>query len=122
VLRRQVPPRDEAPSSWIGGLPMLPVNIDWPRARNSEYPDKGEIPLNFLAQIACSDLPHDLWGGFGPRDGWLVFLVQAGAAVVSRTPVPFAPITFPNLARSGSLPPTSSQSAIRPIAEATIPL
>ena len=73
VLRRQVPPRDEAPSSWIGGLPMLPVNIDWPRARNSEYPDKGEIPLNFLAQIACSDLPHDLWGGFGPRDGWLVF-------------------------------------------------
>ncbi|UUR08123.1 DUF1963 domain-containing protein [Sphingomonas glaciei] len=75
VLRRQVPPRDEAPRSWIGGLPMLPDTFEWPRARNSEYPDTGEIPLNFAAQIACADLPADLWGGLGPREGWLLFFV-----------------------------------------------
>lgn len=75
VLRRQVPPRDGPPRSWIGGLPMLPDGIEWPRARNREYPDAGEIPLNFAAQIACADLPPDLWGGLGPREGWLVFFV-----------------------------------------------
>ena len=75
VLRRQVPPRGEPPRSWLGGLPMLPDTIEWPRARNSEYPEAGEIPLNFAAQIACADLPQELWGGLGPRDGWLVFFV-----------------------------------------------
>lgn len=75
VLRRQVPPRDEPARSWIGGLPMLPDAIEWPRAKNSEYPEAGEIPLSFVAQIACADLPQDLWSGAGPREGWLVFFV-----------------------------------------------
>ncbi len=75
VLRRQVPPRNEPPRSWIGGLPMLPDSIEWPRSLNSEYPEKGEIPLNFVAQIACADLPQDLWAGLGPRTGWLIFFV-----------------------------------------------
>ena len=73
VLRRQVPPRNVAPRSWIGGLPMMPDFIAWPRARNGENPGMGALPLNFLAQIACADLPADLWGGLGPRHGWLIF-------------------------------------------------
>lgn len=73
VLRRQVPPRKEAPRSWIGGLPMIPNTIAWPRAKSEENPEKGAMPLNFLAQIACADLPAELWGGLGPRQGWLVF-------------------------------------------------
>ncbi len=73
VLRRQIPPQDAIPRSWIGGLPKLPDDVEWPRARNSYYPDAGEMPLNFIAQIACADLPEGLWGGLGPRQGWLVF-------------------------------------------------
>ncbi len=73
VVRRQVPPRNDAPRSWIGGLPMIPDTIAWPRAKSEEHPGKGLIPLNFLAQIACADLPAELWGGLGPRQGWLVF-------------------------------------------------
>lgn len=73
VLKRQIPLRDEPPRSWIGGLPMLPDSVEWPRYASHRFPDMGEIPLNFLAQIACADLPADLWGGLGPRHGWLVF-------------------------------------------------
>jgi hypothetical protein len=73
VLKRQIPLRDEPPRSWIGGLPMLPDAVEWPRQSSRRHPDKGAIPLNFLAQIACADLPADLWGGLGPRHGWLVF-------------------------------------------------
>jgi len=81
VLRRQVPPRDAPPRSWIGGLPMLPDTIEWPRARNSEYRGAGEIPLNFAAQIACADLPKELWGGLGPREGWLLFFLATWGCV-----------------------------------------
>ena len=77
VLCRQVPPRfDEPPRSWIGGLPMLPEDVEWPRSVSTEYPERGERPLHFVAQIACADLPADLWGGLGPREGWLLFFVD----------------------------------------------
>lgn len=76
VLRRQVPPRDEAPRSWLGGLPFMPEGTEWPRSTSSEYPDQGERPLHFLAQIACEDLPPELWGGIGPRTGWLLFFID----------------------------------------------
>ncbi|MBA4009927.1 MAG: hypothetical protein C0486_14245 [Erythrobacter sp.] len=79
VLKRQIPLRDEPPRSWIGGLPMLPDAIEWPRQSSRAYPDKGAIPLNFIAQIACADLPADLWGGLGPRHGWLVFFAPRPA-------------------------------------------
>lgn len=78
VLRRQVPPRAEPARSWIGGLPTLPTEIEWPRAHNAEYPEAtAGIPLNFLAQIACADLPTGLWGGLGPREGWLIFFASS---------------------------------------------
>jgi len=66
VLRRQVPIRfDEPARSWFGGLPQMPDNIRWPRVA------KG-APLHFIAQIACGDLPKQVWNGRGPRDGWLL--------------------------------------------------
>jgi uncharacterized protein YwqG len=70
VLRRQVPIRfDEPPRSWFGGLPRMPDNIPWPRVA------KG-APLHFIAQIACADLPKQIWHGRGPRDGWLLLFVE----------------------------------------------
>jgi uncharacterized protein YwqG len=70
VLRRQVPIRfDEPARSWFGGLPQMPDNIAWPRVA------KG-APLHFIAQIACADLPKQIWHGRGPRDGWLLLFVE----------------------------------------------
>lgn len=77
VLRRQIPVRfDEPRRSWIGGLPMMPDGVEWPRGVSHEQPEDGERPLNFVAQIACADLPRDLWGGLGPREGWLLFFLN----------------------------------------------
>jgi hypothetical protein len=80
VLRRQVPVRDEPPRSWLGGLPMMPDGVEWPRGVSNENPGAGEIPLHFLAQIACEDLPANLWGGIGPRTGWLLFFINANSS------------------------------------------
>ena len=76
VLRRQVPPRAEAPRSWLGGLPMMPAHVAWPRSISAEYPERGERPLHFVAQVACADLPPQLWDGLGPRHGWLLLFVD----------------------------------------------
>lgn len=70
ILRRQVPIRfDEAPRSWIGGLPQMPAGTEWPRA-------KPRKPLHFVAQLDCTALPPELWGGLGPRTGWLLLFVD----------------------------------------------
>lgn len=82
VLRRQIPPRFDAPSrSWLGGLPHMPADIAWPTSVSSEYPDRGKRPLHFLAQICCADLPVDLWGGHGPRHGWLLLFIDPNIGV-----------------------------------------
>jgi Domain of unknown function (DUF1963) len=71
VLRRQVPIRfDEPARSWLGGLPQMPDNIRWPRTASNG------APLHFIAQIACADLPKQIWNGRGPRDGWLLLFVD----------------------------------------------
>lgn len=78
ILRRQVPVRfGEAPRSWLGGLPRMPQDVAWPVGACNEHPEHGEAPLHFVAQIACADLPADLWGGLGPRHGWLLFFMNA---------------------------------------------
>jgi uncharacterized protein YwqG len=70
ILKRQVPIRfDETARSWLGGLPMMPRLAKWPR-------DKAGAPLHFVAQIACGDLPAQLWNGLGPRKGWLLLFVE----------------------------------------------
>jgi hypothetical protein len=82
VLRRQMPLRfGEAPRSWLGGLPMMPDHVEWPRSVSEEYPDRGERPLHFVAQIACADFPAELWGGLGPRAGWLLLFIDPNQGV-----------------------------------------
>ena len=76
VLRRQVPIRHEPPRSWLGGRPMMAEAIDWPRAPSPDRPGESELPLNFVAQLACADFPAELWGGLGPRAGWLLLFVN----------------------------------------------
>ena len=77
VLRRQIPVRfDESPRSWLGGLPMMPAHVPWPTAETTDHPERGPTPLHFVAQIACEDLPRELWGGLGPRTGWLLLFLN----------------------------------------------
>jgi len=63
---------DEGPDavrSWFGGMPEMPEDQPWPR-------DDDGTPFVFLAQIDCVELPKDLWGGIGPRNGWLTYWVH----------------------------------------------
>lgn len=70
ILLRQVPIRhDEQARSWLGGLPQMPETMSWPRT------DDG-APLQFVAQVCCADLPKEMWGGIGPREGWLLLFVE----------------------------------------------
>ncbi len=70
LLKRQIPIRfNEEPRSWLGGLPMMPKGMKWPR-------DAAGDPLHFIAQIACADIPPALWNGLGPRKGWLLLFLQ----------------------------------------------
>lgn len=70
ILKRQVPIRfGEAPRSWLGGLPMMPESVAWPRAGSG-------APLHFIAQVNCADLPANLWNGLGPRQGWLLLFID----------------------------------------------
>ena len=73
VLRRQVPVRFGEPHrSWLGGLPHLPAGTEWPRTATGE-------PLHFIAQVDCTGLPGELWGGLGPRTGHLLLFVDIEA-------------------------------------------
>ena len=68
-LLPQIPPRDAiSTNSWLGGRPRLSAGMEWPRIDDQ--------PADFLAQIDCTDLPPDLWGGLGPREGALAFFIH----------------------------------------------
>lgn len=54
--------------SWVGGLPELPEDMDWPQFDGR--------PASFLAQISLDGLPDTLWQGLGPRHGWLVYFTD----------------------------------------------
>ena len=65
-LRAVIPARPAATDiGWMGGDPRLPDPFQWP-SRDGQ-------PYQFLCQINCASLPGDLWGGLGPRTGWLAF-------------------------------------------------
>lgn len=83
VLRRQIPVRlDEPPRSWLGGCPMMPDDVEWPCGTNPEKKGEGARPLHFVAQVACADLPPELWGRRGPRDGWLLFFLDGNCSQI----------------------------------------
>ncbi|HET6525242.1 DUF1963 domain-containing protein [Sphingopyxis sp.] len=68
-LLPQIPPRDAiSTNSWLGGRPRLAAGMEWPRIDDQ--------PADFLAQIDCTALPPDLWGGLGPREGALAFFIH----------------------------------------------
>lgn len=65
-LVAQIPPRDAILTrNWVGGRPRLPGAMPWPRIDGTD--------ADFIAQIACADLPAGLWDGLGPRTGALAF-------------------------------------------------
>lgn len=81
----------DTPSSWIGGLPEMPDEFEWPQT-------DGKAAL-FLAQIALADLPDDIWGGIGPKTGWLVFFLAPkdwGGVRVLHVKTKGAPRDYPN--------------------------
>jgi Domain of unknown function (DUF1963) len=106
VLRRQVPVRwDEPPRSWIGGLPMMPESVEWPVGTTIDYPERGRTPMHFVAQIACADLPPDLWGGYGPRAGWLLLFINAQDWNVEEDSETIRVLHIPELGPERSPPP-----------------
>ena len=65
--------------SWIGGAPMLPEGMAWPKTDGA--------PMLFLAQIALDELPDGIWGGPGPREGWLAFFIPSEGSIREDTRV-----------------------------------
>jgi uncharacterized protein YwqG len=56
MLHRPYPPINLPPvRSRFGGLPQLPDANEWPIGRT--WRDRAEVPLHFLAQIDCAELP-----------------------------------------------------------------
>jgi len=75
-LMPQIPPRDAIlRKSWMGGRPRLPAAAAWPVIDGREG--------DFIAQIACADLPPMLWDGLGPRTGWLAFFTHPDSGAVT---------------------------------------
>lgn len=92
----------DAGIGWIGGAPCLPQGAHWPQSDGA--------PATFLAQIDLSALPHGLWRGYGPRDGWVRLFLRADGT--------------PHLLRSavkGTLAPTEDTGPAWPLALAPAP-
>lgn len=71
AIKHVFPPRlPQRSMSYLGGLPIVPRNFDWPTVHNRE----GLIErLNFMAQIDCSDLPPGPGRDLLPSKGYLYF-------------------------------------------------
>ncbi len=59
----------------------MPDDVPWPTSQSTHNPDLGIRPLHFVMQIDCAALPADLWGGLGPRTGWLLFFIDPNEGV-----------------------------------------
>ena len=71
AIKHIFPPRlPQRSMSYLGGLPIVPRNFDWPTVHNRE----GLLErLNFMAQIDCSDLPPGPGRDLLPPKGYLYF-------------------------------------------------
>ncbi|WP_208354116.1 DUF1963 domain-containing protein [Pseudaestuariivita rosea] len=69
-LLRQWPDGPMSKTSYLGGRPTLPPNISWPRNRRTG------LPLHFLAQINCAELPELFDGPELPEKGTLFFFAD----------------------------------------------
>ena len=85
---RLVRARDgDAVAAVLGGLPHLPVDVDWPRW--------GDAPLPFLASVELTALHAVLPDAPLPVDGSLLFFGSSDAAGPGPVPVPFVSAMFP---------------------------
>jgi hypothetical protein len=66
--------------SWLGGCPMAPSSFEWPRHRRA---DGVSVPLTFVAQVDCGDLPDFADRALLPRDGALLFFIGFGDEVAA---------------------------------------
>lgn len=64
----QAPIRGGDADGWLGGAAQLPPGANWPKI--------DDAPLQLLAQVHCAALPAGLWGGLGPRQGWLAIFIE----------------------------------------------
>lgn len=76
LVPRTAPHDADAARNRLGGRPRLPAAMEWPQADGRDG--------DFLAQIACADLPAALWDGLGPRVGSLLLFANpdSGAPTV----------------------------------------
>ena len=92
--------------SWLGGYPHLPDPFSWPQ-RNGKS-------LHFLGQIDCAALPRGIWGGLGPKTGWLAFFVGMAEGICAE--VVHAPQLGPK-----RTPPTKSRFYFLPSMLGAVP-
>jgi uncharacterized protein YwqG len=71
AYRPYPPPRERRGRSKFGGLPNLPADVEWPDGHEHFGFKRGRIPLHFMAQIDCSELPRT--GTALPSSGVLFF-------------------------------------------------
>lgn len=86
-------------NSYLGGRPRLPRDIDWPLTNNG-------IPLHFLAQIDCAELPST--EGLLPDAGVLYFFARIDEEMLwgeSGDPADDCRVLFAPLGTRGLQPP-----------------
>ena len=95
---RPYPPIDlPQTNSWLGGLPFLDDNTEWPRASDG-------VPLHFLARIDCAELPEER--GDLPNEGVLQFFARIDEEMVwEGDSAEFARVLFHKKSTGGPTPP-----------------
>jgi len=63
----------EPTACWVGGIPELPADFQWPVGRNLK--NDSSVVMHFLAQIDCSKLPSNHSMGL-PKEGTLTFFAN----------------------------------------------
>ena len=70
VLPRPIPDGQPLPLSYLGGMPQLPANMEWPNTHD------GKTKKSFVGQIRLNEVPDGARLGL-PKNGLLLFFVDA---------------------------------------------
>lgn len=74
VFHQDLPPRrDDSALSFLGGRPLAPVGLKWPAIIDQTGKD---LPLTFIMQINCADIPAPARLGLMPDKGVLYFFLD----------------------------------------------
>lgn len=74
VFRQSFPPAPTGAHSFYGGVPFTPGPLEWPRAAHTD------LPLHFLLQVDCAQVPPRARLGVLPGSGALLFFADLSAA------------------------------------------